>query len=106
MKPRTRTARESWLEGQARQDQSSEPPFAPGSEAEPGTECPSAECEEELPLPCGLGAALSLPRRHQTSSGASSVTTIPGTTMNLQESMGRASSSSGNRQVTRQYWHS
>ena len=41
-------------------------------------------------LPSGAGAALSLPRRHQTSSGASSLMTMPGTTMNLQRAWGGA----------------
>src|SRR5207245_10950612 len=45
-------------------------------------------------------------RRHHFSSWLSSVISIPGITMNLHASISRESSSSGNWQVTRQYWQS
>src|SRR5882757_11514012 len=48
----------------------------------------------------------SLERRHHFSSWLISVTSMPGITMNLQESISRGSSSSGSWQVTRQYWQS
>src|SRR5258708_30640562 len=48
----------------------------------------------------------SFDRRHHFNSWLSSVTSIPGITMNLQLSISRDSSSSGNWQDTRQYWHS
>jgi hypothetical protein len=50
--------------------------------------------------------AASLERRHHFSSWLISVTSMPGITMNLQESISRGSSSSGSWQVTRQYWQS
>src|SRR5580700_12235075 len=48
----------------------------------------------------------SLERRHHFSSWLISVISMPGMTMNLQESISRGSSSSGSWQVTRQYWQS
>src|ERR1700757_5250483 len=48
----------------------------------------------------------SLERRHHLSSWLISVISMPGMTMNLQESISRGSSSSGSWQVTRQYWQS
>jgi hypothetical protein len=44
--------------------------------------------------------------RHHFNSWLSSVTSIPGMTMNLQLSISRDSSSSGSWQETRQYWQS
>jgi hypothetical protein len=48
----------------------------------------------------------SFDRKHHFSSWLSSVTSMPGITINLQLSISRDSSSSGNWQDTRQYWHS
>jgi hypothetical protein len=48
----------------------------------------------------------SFARKHHFSSWLSSVISIPAMTMNLQLSISRGSSSSGNWQETRQYWHS
>src|SRR6266853_1612907 len=48
----------------------------------------------------------SFERRHHFSSWLNSVTSMPGITMNLQLSISRDSSSSGNWHDTRQYWHS
>src|SRR6266849_547661 len=51
-------------------------------------------------------SAGSFQRRHHFNSWLSSVTSMPGITINLQLSISRDSSSSGNWQDTRQYWHS
>jgi hypothetical protein len=51
-------------------------------------------------------AAGSLERRHHRSSWLTSVISMPGMTMNLQDCISRGSSSSGSWQVTRQYWQS
>ena len=48
----------------------------------------------------------SLARRHHLSSWLSSVISIPAITINLQLNISLGSSSSGNWQETRQYWHS
>src|SRR5258706_11275524 len=48
----------------------------------------------------------SFDRRHHFSSWLNSVTSMPGITINLQLSISLDSSSSGNWQDTRQYWHS
>src|ERR1700687_454477 len=48
----------------------------------------------------------SFDRKHHFSSWLNSVTSMPCITMNLQLSISRDSSSSGNWQDTRQYWHS
>jgi hypothetical protein len=48
----------------------------------------------------------SFDRRHHFNSWLISVISIPGITMNLHDNISRGSSSSGNWQVTRQYWQS
>ena len=51
-------------------------------------------------------SAGSFARRHHLNSWLISVISIPGITINLQLSISRDSSSSGNWQETRQYWQS
>jgi hypothetical protein len=51
-------------------------------------------------------SAGNFPRKHHFNSWLMSVISIPGITINLQDSISRGSSSSGSWQVTRQYWQS